>query len=288
MPAFEVLEFVELFGAAVGELNHGRRGKPRRASGLGASSTSPVPKRQLVLTLYYGLEDGSARTLRAIGGELGVSHEAVRQTRDRGVAEIIWRAMGDDASKTCVAVVRQARSLARRFETDPVALVEAFETWRYEQPAREWVILALCLAGIGRPRACRLARDACDRRRASVLAAKVDRRVALRAHRTADLLGRFIDQALWPSTAHRDWTLAAFSAQRHVQADRDTTGSFRSAKMGRTVQYESGLELGFLNRLEAATEVAGYQEQALAIQYVIDGSCPPRKTRLRPGRSPGC
>ena len=41
------------------------------------------PRDRKILTLYFGLEDGKARTLEEIGKELGISRERVRQLKER-------------------------------------------------------------------------------------------------------------------------------------------------------------------------------------------------------------
>ena len=43
------------------------------------------PKQKRVITLLYGLESGDPMTLRQVGDILGVSHERVRQIKDKAL-----------------------------------------------------------------------------------------------------------------------------------------------------------------------------------------------------------
>jgi len=49
--------------------------------------------------------------------------------------------------------------------------------------------------------------------------------------------------------------------------DSDIAGHFYSQKLARTVQYESGLELNIMTRLERSDQVSFYQEQPVVIPY---------------------
>ena len=54
-----------------------------------ASSLTALPEReQLVLRLYFGLDDGEPRTLEEIGRELGVTRERVRQLKERALSRL--------------------------------------------------------------------------------------------------------------------------------------------------------------------------------------------------------
>ncbi len=47
-----------------------------------------TPRQRQVLTLHFGMEDGVCRSLEAIGGELGVSKERVRQIERQAMAKL--------------------------------------------------------------------------------------------------------------------------------------------------------------------------------------------------------
>jgi hypothetical protein len=255
----DALEFAETLASAADEVTEYRQ---RRA-----------------LILYLGLDGGEAWTLQAIADVSRVSREAVRQRRDRAVERLVYRALPDGADGICVALGEQARRLAKRFGNDLVGLLEAFEAGSGTKRARDWVVVALRLAGRHPRTATKLAGEACRRQRAALLAVETDRHAAARESRAiqrqAAALAQFLDQAAWPSTVRDDWQPGAFTPQRAVRAGLGRTGSFHSRKLGRAVQYESGLELAFLNRLERSDRVVGYQEQPISIDYVVGGR--PRK-----------
>jgi len=59
------------------------------------SSLTALPDReQLVLKLYFGLDDGEPRTLEEIGKELGVTRERVRQLKERALSRLRHGARG--------------------------------------------------------------------------------------------------------------------------------------------------------------------------------------------------
>ena len=255
----DALEFAETLAAAAGEVAHYQR---RRA-----------------LILYFGLEGDEAWTLQAIADRSRVSREAVRRRRNNAASDLVHQATVDRTDGPSAALVELARALAKRFDDDPVGLLEAFEAGAGTERARDWVVLVLRLAGRREKTATKLASEASRRQRAALLAVERDRCAASRESRAIRrreaALGRFVDRAIWPSTARDDWQPDVFSAQREVRAGLARTGSFHSQKLGRAVQYESGLELAFLNQLELGDRIVGYQEQPISIDYVVSGR--PRK-----------
>jgi RNA polymerase primary sigma factor len=59
-----------------------------RAEGVAAALASLPPRDARVLRLYFGLDDGRARTLEEIGAMLGVTRERIRQLRDRALERL--------------------------------------------------------------------------------------------------------------------------------------------------------------------------------------------------------
>jgi hypothetical protein len=59
-----------------------------RTEGIEAALASLPPRDARVLRLYFGLDDGRARTLEEIGAMLGVTRERIRQLRDRALARL--------------------------------------------------------------------------------------------------------------------------------------------------------------------------------------------------------
>lgn len=70
----------------------------------------------------------------------------------------------------------------------------------------------------------------------------------------------------WPKVIAPPPSAVQLSSQRIVN-DSDIAGHFYSQKLARTVQYESGLELNIMTRLERSDQISFYQEQPVAIPY---------------------
>jgi hypothetical protein len=128
--------------------------------------------------------------------------------------------------------------------------------------------VVLRLAGVRPANARRLADAARARQRAKLLADRLQRHEDRARQRRHERLERFLAEAIWPSTTRHDCTPQRFQAMRFVQ-QRENAGSFHSDKLGRAVEYESGLELAFLQRLEDHPSVTSYQEQPVEIEYTL-------------------
>jgi RNA polymerase primary sigma factor len=59
-----------------------------RSSDLEAALASLPPRDARVIRLYFGLDDGRARTLEEIGRMMGVTRERIRQLRDRALKQL--------------------------------------------------------------------------------------------------------------------------------------------------------------------------------------------------------
>nr|AAQ17637.1 Unique hypothetical protein [Escherichia coli] len=70
----------------------------------------------------------------------------------------------------------------------------------------------------------------------------------------------------WPKYIAPPPPVEQLCSQRAVN-DTDISGFFYSQKLGRTVQYESGLEFKIMNLLECCDQVLFYQEQPFSIPY---------------------
>jgi hypothetical protein len=91
--------------------------------------------------------------------------------------------------------------------------------------------------------------------------------------RAAQRLRRLLVAAQWPPQPAL-WQgdgRGEYQCTREV-SDRENSGQFRSAKLGRAVAYESGLEHRFLQLCEASPDVIWYQEQPLVIPYIFAGA----------------
>lgn len=71
-----------------------------------------------------------------------------------------------------------------------------------------------------------------------------------------------LQKSIWPKVPRpiSEQDLALLRRMRDVSPDSEgVTGSFESAKLGRPLQYESHMELGFLVQLEECEAVSCYQ-----------------------------
>lgn len=85
----EALEFAGTLGSAAGAVTNYRQ--------------------RCALIPYFGLGGDGAWTLRAIADGLGASREAVRQSRDRAIDDLVFRGTPDRADAIGIALVEQAR-----------------------------------------------------------------------------------------------------------------------------------------------------------------------------------
>ena len=82
-----------------------------------------------------------------------------------------------------------------------------------------------------------------------------------------DRFRAILGSVIWPATVARMGNLP-LRPQRSVNED---GGCFSSARLGRDVQYESGLELTILSTIDRATDVQSYCEQPVRIPYLWHG-----------------
>ena len=88
------------------------------------------------------------------------------------------------------------------------------------------------------------------------------------ADKVANKVSQWLSQCDWPDHIRPPPPIEELWALREV-GDTDIAGSYHSDKLGRAVQYESGLELEVMSLLEKSEQVACYQEQPAAIRYAF-------------------
>jgi len=71
----------DIFGAPIKDVKIGEDGALLNS----VIDTLPKPQQITVLRLYYGLEDGTRRTLAQVGGIMGLSKERIRQIQAKGL-----------------------------------------------------------------------------------------------------------------------------------------------------------------------------------------------------------
>lgn len=220
-----------------------------------------------IVELRYGLAGEEPLTLEAIGKVFEISRERVRQLLHRSLQKIVTGAK-KKVNSSCADLVKLVRTAIRPEEENSVErLIQYCRTNLSSLPLRTH---GIPLVGYlvysdtrNRQENISIALNACKTIEDN------KRRYHDTTTRFEDLL-RFVIYPAKPRYLTED-DCRLFTRQRDVSSDGEgKSGSFFSDKLGRSVQYESGLELKFLKMLEMIEEVRFYQEQPIRLAYVYD------------------
>jgi TnsA-like endonuclease N terminal/Sigma-70, region 4 len=224
-----------------------------------------------VLRRRLGLDGEQGLTLAALGAEYGVTRERIRQLQVRQLAQPAARARRSRRGSRRGAVLREViRGLADRGGQSHGAALDEIAGLVFPEAGSDLrlhtlAVLARYPAQVQAQLAAQAA-QARDQRRAA-------RREQAAQARAGKRLRRLLAAAQWPPQPvawHGDGR-GDYQRTREV-GDRENSGQFRSAKLGRAVAYESGLERRFLQLCEASPDVTWYQEQPLVIPYTCAGT----------------
>jgi hypothetical protein len=234
---------------------------------LAESALSARDQQRPVLRRRLGLPGGPRLTLAALGAEYGVSRERIRQLQLRQLQALGRRAR---RCRRGTALREVLCGLADRGGQSPGAVIDEIAGLVFPETAPELRLAAVAmLAGYPRSARAKLAAQAARAREQQ----RAARREQAGLARAAQRLRRLLAAAQWPPQPAL-WLgdgRGEYQRTREV-SDRENCGQFRSAKLGRAVAYESGLEHRFLQLCEASPDVIWYQEQPLVIPYIFDGS----------------
>ncbi|HEU4588964.1 MAG TPA: RNA polymerase sigma factor RpoD/SigA [Gemmatimonadales bacterium] len=81
-------ERIERFAVASADTTDAHTMANSRTDDIEAALATLAPRDAKVLRLYFGLDDGRARTLEEIGKMMGVTRERIRQLRDRALKQL--------------------------------------------------------------------------------------------------------------------------------------------------------------------------------------------------------
>jgi len=205
--------------------------------------------------------DGSPATLAAIGEELGISRERVRQLRVRGFRRINAALSRRVISAAALRAVLIAESADLDW-ADPEIVAPFVVTNASDLLAAATQLTVMCCKAAGATR--------CDLLEAAGNAAAK----------------ACWDPATWGDGRFDRWldsvSKATGARARFQSPPEDLTGRkrmpresnvifFRSEKLRRNVACESGSELRVISWLERSPEVVWYQEQPVAVPYTVNG-----------------
>ncbi|MDH6331883.1 hypothetical protein M2299_002716 [Stenotrophomonas sp. 1278] len=231
-----------------------------------AVASLPNERDRDVLGLRLGL-DGQPRTFAVIGAEWGVTRERVRQVQERALRRMAYRSRYEGMPGAALRALLEPASGSA--ESLASLLLEICHS-SFDIPPNLAAKLVLRAAGFSAASALEIA---------SILPALVRaKRAQLRnehlhrssAQRVGQIFGRWLEHCDWPEQLAPPPAVERLSSQRAVNGS-EIAGLFHSAKLGRPVQYESGLELTVLKLLERCEQVAYYQEQPAVIPYTFAG-----------------
>jgi RNA polymerase primary sigma factor len=81
-------ERIERFAVTSGDTTDANTMSNSRTDDIESALATLAPRDAKVLRLYFGLDDGRARTLEEIGKMMGVTRERIRQLRDRALKQL--------------------------------------------------------------------------------------------------------------------------------------------------------------------------------------------------------
>ena len=234
---------------------------------LARSAITARDKPRPVLLRRLGLDGEQRLTLAALGAEYGLSRERIRQLQVRQLRQLARRT---GRCRRGVVLREVIRGLADRGGESPGAVLEEIGGLVFPEagPGVGLHTVAVLAGYPARVRA-QLAVEAVQAREQRTAAHREQAALA----RGGKPLRRLLAAARWPpepAAWHGDGR-GEYWRTREVR-DWEHSGQFPSAKLGRAVAYESGLEHRFLQLCEDNPDVIWYQEQPLIIPYTFAGT----------------
>ena len=225
-----------------------------------------------ILRRRLGLSPEGGQTLQEIGDSYGRSRERIRQIEAASIRKI-----GGAARRCSTEEVRARLTLAFR----SLPRVGRGRYLRTTFPEANTDVLALVLEACGPAKR--------EQLNAWIKAFEVSRcEQAQRAQQrvgAAERWAAFVDGTIWPSVPR----IGGGFAGTPCRPARDDGGQRRSDKLGRYVQYDSGLEQQLLDLFDRSPQVVDYCEQPFRLTYTWTGQpriyIPDFALRLVGGRS---
>lgn len=229
-----------------------------------------------ILSLRYGLVDGTPWTLQAIADEFGISRERVHQILTRVMRKLKYKRY---TGKPGSAGSQLRDYLCRVLRPGEPGDMERLTTFIQDElaylPIHTHIVplLELCSAWIRATGASFSETDLVERVKERLLEQEAIHQREAKLERRQEAFQAFLDAVIiWPPHCNSVNLPLTHGRQREMNpASKGQVGVFQSEKLGRSVEYESQLEQQFLLRLEQSEDVVFYQEQPFRIPYRVDG-----------------
>lgn len=219
-----------------------------------------------VLSRRLGLFDQSPQLLGQIAGEFGLSRERIRQLEVKSVARL--RRSNNELLAHGRAIVADLLLVDGSWDPSRVELLSAA---LFGGSSVQPIEPLLRVVGVPADAIDELRRPVGRLRRQRRRAERRQRGPAGSAERRAARLERLLAAADWPEHAGAPPERESLIALRCVTPG-GSAGAVHSVKVGRDVEYESGMERDFIELLERCDAVAFYQEQPVVVPYEYRGA----------------
>jgi len=222
-------------------------------------------KEKQIIELRYGLTGNKPMTLASIGEVFGISRERIRQILDKAHKKI--RGKGQRQIKTdsintpCAELLVYVRSIVSPDQPNSVERLVEFSINNLSCLPQQ--THALPLLGY-------LTYSDKQIREHSIAEAKKIYSNITSEHTRNYKLNELLSYVIYPRGRKyfNESSFQSLTQQREVSLEGEgNSGEFYSNKLNRLVQYESSLEMNFLQHLESVDDVIFYQEQPLKISY---------------------
>jgi len=233
----------------------------------------------LIFTSRYGVNE-KAKTLAEIGENFGITRERVRQLLKRSNRRILIKgkkqaSIGNYESACAIFINGLSKCVDPENEGAIDRILSFIETNLAHLPINQALTL-ICYLSIPRDEiASKYKRLAGEIYYQRIKLREKNLKEESRKRNLEKRLSELTPFIYWPNEIKKISTeqFSEFCRARDVSEDGDgNSGSYFSDKLKKEVQYESELELNFLEILEASAEIVFYQEQPFKVPYSRNGA----------------
>lgn len=246
---------------------------------IAAQKSALTERESQIIEMRYGFGEDKAQTLEQIGQRIGVTRERIRQIIVKSLRKILTsgrRQLGSGRfDLPCAELLLFVEQAIRPQEKNAIErLADFVEIDLAYMPEFQTLWLLAYLAFQIKSSAEQNREEAIK-----ILAGRKNKRIEINrdSYKQQLMLDKFqklLTCVLWPADLKlmtKD-NMSSFNRIREISMSGEgNAGTFYSEKMGRHVQYESGMEYDFLQRLEFLDEVMFYQEQPFEVPYEYIG-----------------